>query len=179
MKDVAEVITEQLKPLIGLRLAIARRAADMRNFHFGQIRAAKRGTVGDYALHIQCPWRFEDADGIITGRTDLWEPAEASGEVDWDTWHYERNENLQDRQLRDLLGGYDATTRSFVNQTDHLVVEEVRGDPCGGVTIQFSGGYRLVLFPAGVASEDWRFFCPGVDEPHFVIVGGRLMRQEE
>jgi hypothetical protein len=178
MKPVAEAIMDQLKPLVGLRLAIARRAADLRNFQFGQIRAVEGGTVGEYALHIQCPWRFERPDGILTGRSDLWQPAEASEEVDWDTWHYERNENLQDRKLGTLLGSHDPATRSFVNQTEHLVVEEVRADNCGGVTIQLSGGYRLVLFPAGIRGEDWRLFRPDTDEPHFVVAGGRVETAE-
>jgi hypothetical protein len=46
--------------LIGLRLAIVRRAADMLVVHFGDIRPhpSGEGTIGDYALHVQCPWRF-------------------------------------------------------------------------------------------------------------------------
>jgi len=178
MKRVAEAIIDQLKPLIGRRLAIARRAADLRNFQFGQIRAVERGTVGEYALHIQCPWRLEGPDGILTGRDDLWQPAETIEDADWDSWHYERNKNLQDRQLGALLGGHDPVTRSFVNQTEHLVVGEVRADNCGGVMILLSGGYRLVLFPAGLRGEDWRFFRPGTEEPHFVIAGGRINTSE-
>jgi hypothetical protein len=40
--------------LIGLRLSIVRRAADMLVLHFGDIRphSSGEGTVGDYALHI-------------------------------------------------------------------------------------------------------------------------------
>jgi hypothetical protein len=171
MKPVTDAVVERLTPLVGLRLVIARRAADLRNFQFGQVRAVERGTVGDYGLHIQCPWRLEGPDGILTGHSDLWELAEASEGVDW-------GENLQDRQLGTLLGGYDPATRSFVNQTEHLVVEGVQADNCGGATIQLSGGYRLVLFPAGARGEDWRLFRPGTDEPHFVIAGGRVEETE-
>ncbi len=73
MKTVEEQILEHIKPLVGLQLSFARRAADMRNFGFGKIRAVKNGTVADYALHIQCPWRIESTEGIVTGRLDLWE----------------------------------------------------------------------------------------------------------
>jgi hypothetical protein len=40
--------------LIGLRLSIIRRAADMLGLHFGPIRphSSGEGTVADYALHI-------------------------------------------------------------------------------------------------------------------------------
>jgi hypothetical protein len=179
MKLVADAVLERLTPLVGLRLAIARRAADMRNFQFGEARALKGGTVGEFALHVQCPWRFEGPDGILTGLSDLWEPPGASDDVDWDSWHYDRNENLQDRQLGTLLGSYDSSTRSFVNQTEYLVVEEVSADNCGGATIRLSGGYRLVLFPAGSRGEDWRLFRAGTDEPHFVVAGGRVELAEQ
>ncbi|MGC1349900.1 MAG: hypothetical protein WA858_08970 [Xanthobacteraceae bacterium] len=52
-------------PLIGLRLSIVRRAAEMLVLHFGDIRVlpARQGSIGAYALHIQCPWRFDGPDG--------------------------------------------------------------------------------------------------------------------
>jgi hypothetical protein len=178
MRSVAETIKDRLKPLVGLRLAIARRAGPMRNFQFGQIRAIERGTVGDYALHIQCPWRLEGPDGILTGSSDLWEPAEASAIVDWKTWNCDRNENLQDHQLSALLGGYDPSTRSFVNETQHLVVEDVQTDDWGGVRIQLSGGFRLILFPAGSHAEDWRVFPTRPDQRHLVISGGKVQQSE-
>jgi hypothetical protein len=77
-----------------------------------------------------------------------------------------------------LLGGYDPATRSLVNHTEHLVIEAVRADDYGGAAIQFSGGYQLVLFPAGTRGEDWRLFRPGIDEPHFVVVGGGIEQEE-
>ncbi len=55
----------------------------MRVLHFGRIRKIEKGTVSEYALHIQCPWRIEGPEGIVTGRSDLWEPAEDSPDIDW------------------------------------------------------------------------------------------------
>jgi hypothetical protein len=57
-------------PLIGLRLSIVRRAADMLVAHFGDIRphSSGEGTVGDYAFHVQCPWRFDGPVDTVTGR---------------------------------------------------------------------------------------------------------------
>ncbi len=172
--ELADEIVVHLKPLIGLKLSIARRAADLRSFHFGQIRSIEGGTVGEFALHIQCPWRLQDPHGIVTGRSDLWEPSEDNKEVDLDSWDYDRDENLQDKLIGALLGSYDPQTRSFVNDTERLVVQEVYADSYGGVEIVLSGGYRLVLFPAGTRGEDWRIFRPEADEPHFVIAGGKI-----
>jgi hypothetical protein len=178
MQTVTQEILAHLKPLIGLKLALVRRAADLRNFQFGRVRSVERGTVGEYALHVQCPWRIEGPDRIIMGRCDLWEPAEPSAENNRDTWDYDGDENLQDRRLAGLLGGYDPATRSFVNQTEQLVVEDVHADDYGGAAIRFSGGYQLVLFPAGTRGEDWRLFRPGTDEPHFVVAGGSIEQEE-
>jgi hypothetical protein len=146
----------------------------MRIFHFGPIRTVENDTVGDYALHIQCPWRLEGPKGIVTGRWDLWELAEDRADIDWDTWDYADDENLQDRLVGNFLGGYDPQTRSSINETENLVVEAVSADLYGGAIIMLSGGYRLVLFPAGTKGEDWRIFRLQTDEPHFVIAGGRI-----
>lgn len=186
--ETKHLILKHTAPLIGLKWAIARRAADMRVLHFGQITAGEKRTPrgstrqfsqGEYALHIQCPWRIESLDGIVTGRTDLFEPADAEAEIDWDTWDYEEEENLQDRQIGKLLGGYDDGTRSFVNQTERFVVEEILADQFGGMTITLSGNYRIVLFPSGSQGEDWRLFQPNNLNSHFVICGGRIEEMPE
>lgn len=156
---------------------MARRAADLRNFQFGRLRPVDNGTVGEFALHIRCPWRIEGPDGIVTGRSDLWEPAEVVDDFDWETWDYEKGENLQDKLVGTLLGGYDAQTRSYLNTTNSLVVTGVESDCFGGAVITLSGGYRLVLFPTGTQGEDWRLFRPGVDKPHFVVSGGTVEEQ--
>jgi len=177
LKTAADEILNHLKRLIGLKLSIARRAADLRNFQFGPVRLVDNGTVGEFALHIQCPWCIEGPDGIVTGRLDLWEPAEVVDDFDWESWDYETGENLQDKRIGTLLGGYDPQTRSFVNTTSHLVVTDVETDCFGGAAITLSGGFRLVLFPAGTQGEDWRLFRPGIDEPHFVVRGGAVDEQ--
>ena len=176
MNNVADQILKHLRPLIGLKLSVARRAADMRNFLFGVIRQVENGTVGEYGLHIQCPWRIDGPEGIVTGRMDLYEPVETGDDFDWESWDYEKSENMQDHQIANLLGGYDPQTNSHVNETKHLVVEDVQADDFGGATIMLSGGYRLILFPAGTQSENWRIFRPSIkgSQPHFVISGGRI-----
>ncbi len=45
--------------LVGVQLVHARRALDVRNFGFGKIRAHGRGSIGDYALHIQYTRQIE------------------------------------------------------------------------------------------------------------------------
>ncbi len=89
--------------LIGLRLSIVRRAADMLVLHFDDIRAhsSGEGTVADYALHVQCPWRFDGPNGTVTGREDLWVYA-GPGERP-PNWSYEDGLSLQDRRFGELF----------------------------------------------------------------------------
>ncbi len=172
MLSNAERICSELKPLIGLGLSISQRAADMRIFGFGSLRQHRKGTVGEFALHIQCPWRLEGPEGIITGRADLYEPAEEPDEsFDWDSWDYQKDGNRQDKRVADLLRGSDLRTRSPVNVTESLIVEAIDADELCGVAITFSVGYRLILFPDSSKGEHWRFFRPGADLPHFVVSG--------
>src|SRR4051812_5580418 len=87
-----------LSQILGLPLTAARRAADMRVFQFGTLRPVDRGSVGDFALHVQCPWRIEGQDGIVTGRLDLWESVEDDAPFD-ESWDYDKFPNLQDARL--------------------------------------------------------------------------------
>ena len=168
MNTLKSEILRHLRPLIGLRLSIARRAADMRNLHFGEVRRTARGSVADYRLHVQCAWRIEGPDGVITGRADLWEPADIVADIDWDNWDYEKDENYQDRMMGELMRQYDAETRSWVNMSDRLVVEAIDADEYGGASLQLSGGFRIVIFPDGARGEHWRFIS---DDGHFVVGG--------
>jgi hypothetical protein len=142
----------------------------MKNFQFGAIRPhpSGKGTVGSFALHIQCPWRIVTADRIITGSADYYEPPADGTDVNQDD-HLQGN--LQRVRLRELLGGYDPKTKSFVNEQNRLAVEAVHADRYGGISLILAGGFRLEVFPNGSDAEDWRFFSPD-DNNHFVVGGG-------
>jgi hypothetical protein len=162
---------EVLQALVGLPLSIVRSAADMRVFHFGDVRPhhAGRGTVGEFALHVQCPWRLTRHGNVLTGSSDRWVPAPNALKVDTDD---PRSGSLQDVRLAALLGGYDEVTKSHVNDTGGLVVESASSDLYGSADILFSDGTRLELFPDSSAEEDWRFFKPGDRVSHFVVEAG-------
>ena len=111
--------------LIGLRLAIVRRAADMLVVHFGEIRpnASGDGTIGDYALHVQCPWCFDGPLGTVTGRDDLWEYAGPGARPE--NWSHEDGLSLQDERLSHLFAR-DERTHSWVNESDRFRVTGAR-----------------------------------------------------
>jgi hypothetical protein len=156
-----EQVIAALAQIIGLPLTAVRRAADMRTFQFGTLRPVGRGSVGEFALHVQCPWRIEGPDGIVTGRLDLWEPVDDNAPSD-ENWDYEKSPNLQDARLEGWLA---------VNESS-LVVKNVDADEFGGAAIGFRQGSVLRLFPAGTRGEDWRLFRPKTDAPHLVISAG-------
>jgi DNA-directed RNA polymerase subunit RPC12/RpoP len=146
--------------LVGLRLSIIRRAADMLVLHFGTIRphSSGEGTVADYALHVQCPWRLDSPNGTVTGRDDLWEHA-GPGERP-PNWSYDDGLSLQDKKFAELFVR-DQSTRSWVNESDGFGVATVRQTERGDVTLSLINGYEILIFPAGSGSEAWRLFAPG------------------
>jgi hypothetical protein len=166
-------LDKTLKALVGLPLSVVRRAADMRVFHFGATRPhpAGKGTVGVYALHVQCPWRLVASDRVLTGSSDGFVPPLEGTKVDPSD---PRRGSLQDVRLVELLQGYDEITKSHINATAGLVVEAVSTDQFASVDIAFIGGLHLQLFPDGSVEENWRFFAPGEDDPHLVIEGGAI-----
>jgi hypothetical protein len=146
--------------LVGLRLSIIRRAADMLVLHFGDIRAhsSGEGTIGAYALHVQCPWRLEGPIRTVTGRDDLWVYA-GPGERP-PNWSYEEGFSLQDKRFANLFIR-DESTRSWVNESTRFVVIATHQTKRGDVKLELANEHAILLFPAGSNCEAWRFFSPG------------------
>lgn len=168
-----DIIERHLRNLIGLRLALTRNIVAAKNFQFGSIRAVKNGTVGEYALHIACSWRFVNAAGeIVTGAGDRYRPPSSCDEVEEENW---RTGDLQAERLLNLLGGADEATRAHVNVTQEFVVQDVSADALGGFEIKFSGGLTLQVFPDSSGDESWRFFQPGSKKEHLVVGAAALL----
>jgi hypothetical protein len=154
--------------LIGLRLSIVRRAADMLVLHFGDVRvhSSGEGTVGAYALHVQCPWRFDGPSGTVTGRDDLWEYAGAGERPA--NWSHEDGHSLQDQRWG-IFFDRDESTRSWVNESNRFVVTATEQTQRGDVTLNLSDGYAIRVFPASYRSEAWRLFATGSDDDHLIF----------
>ena len=164
MFDVKEQVNRALRQLMGLKLSRMALAADMRTIQFGVTRPVSRGIVGEYALHVQCPWRIErecDAQ-IITGSGDLYEPYDENDERN-ESPNLESGTNLQERVLRGLLQGYDERTRQIVNSTNLFVVNAVEADSFGGFRLELSGDFQFRVFPNASRGEAWRLFRPTAD----------------
>src|SRR5437016_8183319 len=102
-------IEPTLRVLVGQPLWGSKRAADMEMFAFGQ-RIEDRGLQGqrmyrgEFALHVQCAWRFRRGTQILVGSRDVYDPFDSGSEpqsledFDWD----EQGINRRDRLLHQL-----------------------------------------------------------------------------
>jgi hypothetical protein len=160
MRDEIEAA---LSPLVSKPLWGRARAADMEMFAFGnRVRATLGGPreVGEYMLHVQCPWRVRTYDQLIVGSDDLFSPADDVDDADFD-WDVE-GKSRRDRELTELFTPWDA---------DPPLVEGVTADELGGAVIALDNGMTLELFPAesgdGEGEELWRLLP--ADDDHFVV----------
>ena len=165
VEETHRLIRDAVAPLVDLRVAASYRAADMLILHFGEVHETDGGSVGDFSLHIQSPWRLEDAAEIITGRYDRWhdpstrEPAYHGPELKRSLW--------DDRIERWLKTGERSPK-----------VVSVRTDRFATLKVTFNDGTRLRSFADGTQTEDWRLLQPLTDKPHFVVVGGKIEADE-
>ena len=141
------------------------RAADLISFQIGTERMVVDGrghpkTVGEFALHIQCPWRMTRNENLIVGSGDLCCPPDGSDpqtDFDWDV--------AMGNRCDVILG------RLFYEK-GHLVIESVELQPAGILQMLLTDSIRLELFPdASADREHWRLFEPYTERPHTIAKG--------
>ncbi len=148
---MSEEVTNILTALIGLNLSTTSRAANMECLKFGTTsRLSKKRDrmmeVGEFGLHIQCPWHLRDAEKIIVASNDIFEPANENQafdeNFDWD----KANANLRDVKLS-----------NFLIQFQPIVIS-CKADVFGGLEINFETGIQLFVFPdaSKIDCELWR-----------------------
>lgn len=153
--DEKGYIGRHLSVLVGLNVSGVGHAADMLTMQFGALREVtnlrgKVKQVGEWAWHIQCKWRLEQAGAVVATQDDLaGSDTDAHGTID---------------RLNELLVKHEPTS-----------VKGVSVGEFGNADIVLSRGLILRVTANGIADEeDWRFFAPGVDAPHLVIEGGKI-----
>ena len=156
-----------LAPLQGLVVWGPARAADMLTLQLGDPRVdtspmGRRREVGEYALHVQCPWRLTEDTLLIAGSGDLFTPA--TSDVDRATFEW------------DVVGAtwWDYRLREFFGRPAPIWVERIAADPFGGFRLSCSGGVSFEVFPNTSAaphddSEYWRLLQTGDSTEHFVV----------
>lgn len=163
-------IEEALRPLVGKRLWGSGRATDMEMFEFGEriSKLDRHGNplvVGEYALHVQCAWRFVGPSGIVVASRDVFEPPEGSDETPRPELDWEKG-NRRDERMRYFL---------TVKHPAGLVVENFSADDVGGFQLNFNDNLCLEVFPHdSLPDEHWRLLKPGDLSSHFVVSGSDI-----
>ena len=159
-------IEQKLQQLVGYEFTRTTRAANMECLKFGVLyRDDYKGIerqVGEFGIHLQCPWRITKDNTLLIGSDDLVaqpdETAEYDENFEWD---------IQGGNLRDVK------LKSFLNSGKYIV-KSVSADYFGGFELCFNDNVKLTSFPAStskfVYSEYWRLLDNrNEDSEHFVV----------
>jgi hypothetical protein len=156
-------IRKALAPVVGLPLWCIGRAANLLWLHFGELRTVPAhggGTksVGQWAIHVQCPWRICRHGRIVVAQQDFYYSPEGDALDDWDFPGKNRFDSV-------------AATLCAEFKSSLPLVASVAPDDIGGFSLHAANDYRLDVFPANsdVACEHWRIFQPGDTRTHFVF----------
>lgn len=168
--SVQQQVENVMASLVGKPLWDAGRAADLMWLAFGQRQIIKdfRGKpreVGEYALHVQCAWRFVQDEKVVVGNRDLYYPRgykdpkdEIPKGFNWDV----QGTNRCDEVLAELFAG----------GTNQFVVERVEVRQAGELALILERDLTMQIFPNdSLDGEHWRLFRPGSDEPHSIFNG--------
>ncbi len=168
LKTEAE-IKKVLSSLIDSPVCIIGRASDLLWIHFGKLEmdaeAGKRGleiasTIGDWALHIQCPWRFVKNKKIILSWRDFNLTPDTEIMDGWDSGGTSRFDSMAEK------------VNSFLLKND-VIVKKIVLDEVGGFKMMMTDDLSLEVFPdlsfVNEQTEIWRIFQPKLRTEHFVV----------
>jgi hypothetical protein len=167
-----EEIERALRPLVGLPLWATHRAADLQSFQFGAQNPTttykgEPALIGDYGLHLQCPWRIVGPRGVAAGSSDVYYPAgdpeQEPPDFRWD----KKGANRRDERMNLLFQG---------RRQKPFFVESVAADAVGGLVLTLSEGFALEAFPCdSLPHEHWRLlYGVASEKPHFVVTGAGI-----
>lgn len=165
----AAITEKALQVLCGLRLWKIQCLGLFRVIHFTSKEPDELDYIGrgEWVLHVDCAWRLDRQDTILTGSDDWFETeTRTTPPEDWDA---ESGGSFQEAVLRSLLADPDTSKRIIRNRTKGFLVEWVKADDCGGCAIGMSDSFTLRIFPDALARESWRIMKPGDLKSHFVI----------
>lgn len=168
---IRELIQSSVAVLVGKTLWRCTHAADLAAFQFGSPREVlkfdgERALVGEYALHVQCPWHIAEAAKIIVGSGDVLYPA--------DRVSLGEEKPSADKQLNRR----DALIETLFQNGRTFKVESISAKPGLGLEINFYEGLALEVFPNdSSADEHWRLLRPNFAEPHFVVTGNGIEQE--
>lgn len=141
----------------------------MAMFQFGaehtEMSRGESRMFGDYALHVQCPWRIVRDGVILVGYSDMRVPPVGS-----DPKAFDPNDG---RSRRD-----DLTDEFERHGSDAHAVTSLEAARIGDLRLTLADGCVVEILPDFASAEDdtyeyWRLFEPGSETQHFVVSAGR------
>jgi len=161
-----KIIIKQLKQLVGFEFTRTTRTANMECLKFGTLlkidRKGIERQIGEFGIHLQCPWRITQGNILLIGSDDIYEQPDESAEYDenfdWDV----QGGNLRDVKLDSFL------------KSGKYVVSSVSADDFGGFELVFNDNVKLSVFPTlsskSAYSEYWRLLDNRDEKKnHFVV----------
>jgi hypothetical protein len=156
-------IQQALAPLVGLPFRRIGRASNLVWLQFGELhetsdRHGGTKVVGDWVVHIGCPWRLVRHNRILVGYRDFYYTPDGDALEDWDVVGKTRFDFIAST----LCGEFAKTPPLAV---------AVQPDDVGGFCVRLRDDYRVDVFPdeSDETCEHWRIFQPGVCGKHFVF----------
>ena len=156
-----------LSNIIGYKFAELGRAGGMIWLAFGDEKEImipssnhhKKHVVNELAIHIECTFRIKEANKLLLGNYDMFEPiSKYSDDFIWDV----QGANQFDKK---------ATT---INQylCDNTVIVNDYKINGGDLYIYLSDGKLIeILINTSLELECWRFFKPGTNYSHIIATG--------
>ena len=149
-------ITVNLNRIVNKKLSYFRRSLDLVCIGFGDLtleydRHNNKCFVGEYALHIQCPFRVIKNDEIVLNSNDIYLSPEQDGIANLD----DQNSCLFDFNAKALELDNEVVTGVCLNDNNDLFV--------------FTQNYLIQVFVISNECEAWRFFEIKSDEPHIIV----------
>jgi hypothetical protein len=161
----SKTIQLAFKPLVGLPLQSIGRAANMLWIHFGKMREVptRKGgkkKVGQWAIHVSCPWRIVHLEKIVVAYHDYYRSPSGKYLEDWDSF----GKSQFDCAAKSLNKKFKSVPPKLLSAV---------ADDVNGFTLNLSQDFRLDVFPddsfKSGNTEHWRLFEPAMETKHFVV----------
>lgn len=149
--------------LVGLSVHPMGAAADMLWIHFGPLkvtpdRYGKMKEVGQWALHLQCSWRFVQNNKVILASSDFYYDGMSGESLDLDS----DQQSMFQRNVEKL--------NTWIKSTK-VTVSSIKCSEAGAFDLLFDNGLKFTVIPTQsdeITEEAWRLFKPTSDESHIV-----------
>jgi hypothetical protein len=168
-----EAIEQTLTAVVGMPLWGSHRAADLQVFKFGKRipsiscatkrRPAEAVVIGEYGLHVQCPWRIVQGATITVASNDLYYAAGDDPFKDREDFDWDEQPNRRDERIEALFAAW---------ADDPPIVESLESDVVGSLHISLTQQCALDVFPSdSLGREHWRLLPNSPKRDHFVVTG--------